>query len=256
MKARAQSVSSAAVIDPKCPWRLPRINCEFEYFYQKSVAEWSALLAKAAEGDAEAEYEVATVYDYGCKDSRGRILIRRSIDKAVTWYRRAAEHGSGGAQNNLGVILGGNHGVKRNAREALLWLNRAFRCGDTCCAPNNIAITYRENGKFRQAVRWFERCADRRDADVLIQLGIHYYWGKGVLVDHAFAVRLFRNAIKRKYAAEDSLEDAFFYLGIAYLEGNGVKKSLRMARKYFERANKDNDHPAAQRLLKQLKGIV
>jgi uncharacterized protein len=246
-----------AVIEPAFPWKLPSLYSGFpKYLAKMSAAEWRGLLSKAKRGDAEAELRVAEHYDYGCKDRRGAILARVSNRKAAEWYRRAAEHGCGSAQNNLGVILGGNYGVKKSVREALLWLKRAFRGGDTCCAPNNIAITYRENGNLGQAVRWFRKAAALGNDDVLVQLGIHSYWGKGVRADHAAAVRFFRKAIKGKNISESDRDDAFFYLGIAYLKGNGVRRSLPMARKHFERANKDDDHLAAQRLLGQMKRLT
>ena len=190
-----------------------------------------------------------------CKDRRGRVLVRISNRKAAEWYRRSADHGCGSAQNTLGVILGDGYGVERNAREALLWLKRAFRAGDTSCAANNIAVTYRENGHLRQAVRWFRKIDSSHDDSTLIQLGIHSYWGKGVRTDHREAVRLFRRAIRGKNLSECDRDDANFYLAIAYLEGKGVKKSPRTAWKHLERANRDNDHLAAQRLLKQMKEI-
>jgi TPR repeat protein len=69
-------------------------------------------------------------------------------------------------------------------------------------------------------------------------------------------VRCFRKAIQRKNIGDCERNDANFYLAIAYLEGKGVPKSLPMARKHLERANRDNDHLAAQRLLKQLQRLV
>jgi TPR repeat protein len=221
-----------------------------------SPAEWKDLLAKANGGDAEAESRVAELYSNGCKDRRGRILVRISNRKEAEWYRRSAEHGCGSAQNNLGVILGGSYGIKKDVREALLWLKRAFRGGDTVSAASNIAVTYRENGNLRQAVRWLRRVDASLDDSVLIQLGIHSYWGKGVRTDHQAAVRCFRKAIRGENMSECDRDDANFYLGIAYLEGNGVRKSSRMAQEYFEQANRDNDHLAAQRLLKQLSRVV
>jgi TPR repeat protein len=221
-----------------------------------SAVEWKNLLAKAKGGDAEAEFGVATNYDDGCKDERGRILVRVSNRKAAEWYRRSAEHGYGSAQNALGVILGDGRGVEKNVREALLWLKRAFRGGDTGCAANNIAITYRENGNFRQAVRWFRKTDASSDDSVLVQLGVHSYWGKGLRTDHQAAVRCFRKVIRGKDIWGWGLDDANFYLAIAYLEGKGVRQSIRMAQKHLERANRDNDHLAAQRLLKQLKRDV
>jgi TPR repeat protein len=246
-----------SVIDPASPWRLPSLFRGFpKYPGKMSAVEWKKLLAKAKTGDAEAEWRVAEHYSDGCKDRRGRVLVRVSNRKAVEWFRRSAEHGCDSAQINLGVILGGNYGVKKNVPEALLWLKRAFRGGDTGSAPNNIAITYRENGHFRQAVRWFRKMDTSHNAGGLVQLGIHSYWGKGIRTDHRAAVRYFRKAIRGKDMWDYDRDDANFYLGIAYLEGNGVRKSLRSAQLLFERANRDNDHLAAQRLLKQLRRLV
>jgi TPR repeat protein len=244
------------VVDPLSPWNLPTLFRRFpKYRAKMSAVEWKNLLIKAKGGDSEAEWRVAELYSDGCKDRRGRILVRVSNRKAVEWYRRSAEHGCSGAQNTLGVILGGNYGIEKNVPEALLWLKRAFRGGDSGCAPTNIAIIYRENGDFRQAVRWFRKVDASHDDSVLIQLGIHFYWGKGVRADHHAAVRCFRKAIQGKNRSECDRDDANFYLGIAYLEGKGVIKSLRMAKGHFEQANRDNDHLAAQRLLKQLERL-
>jgi TPR repeat protein len=256
-KAERTALRIYSVVDPASPWRLPSLYRGFpNYALKMSAVEWKNMLSKAKWGDAEAEFGVATNYDDGCKDRRGRILVRVSNRKAVEWYRRSAEHGCGSAQNNLGVILGGNNGVEKNVPEALLWLKRAFRGGDTGSAPNNIAVTYRENGNLRQAVSWFRKVDASHDDSVLIQLGVHSYWGKGVRTDYQAAVRYFRRAIRGKNMSECDRDDANFYLGIAYLEGNGVRKSVKMAQKHFERANRDNDHLAAQRLLKQLRRLV
>jgi hypothetical protein len=245
-----------SVVNPLTPWILPRWSREFpKYRGKMSAVEWKNVLARAKGGDAEAESRVAELYSDGCKDKRGRILVRISNRKAAEWYRRSAEHGCDSAQNTLGVILGGNYGVERNFREALLWLKRAFRGGNDLLAPNNIAITYRESENFRQAVRWFRKVDVSRDDSVLIQLGIHFYWGKGVRTDHQAAVRCFRKVIRGKNSSDFDRDDANFYLGIAYLEGKGIKKSLKMAQKHLEQANRDNDHLAAQRLLKQFKRV-
>jgi TPR repeat protein len=257
MKTEGTTLGIYSVVDPARPWSLPNSYAGFpKYVWKMTSVEWKDLLAKAKRGNAEAEWGVAERYSDGCKDQTGRVLVRISSRKAAEWYRRSAEHGCGGAQNTLGVILGGNYGVEKNVREALLWLKRAFRGGDAGCAPNNIAITYRENGHLRQAIRWFRKVDPSHDDGVLIQLGVHHYWGKGVRIDHKAAIHCFRKAVRGKNISECDRDDANFYLGIAYLEGNGVPKSLRTARKHFERANRDNDHLAAQRILKQLREVI
>jgi TPR repeat protein len=47
-------------------------------------------------------------------------------------------------------------------------------------------------------------------------------------------------------------DDTFFFLGIAYHEGRGVRASMPNARRFFKRANIDGYHPAADKMLSQL----
>jgi uncharacterized protein len=252
MKAEIPREITESVLDPGCPWKLPRLKGQFpKYPYKKTLNEWRALLALAEQGDAEAECNVAGLYDDGCKNRSGKILVRRSARKALEWYRRSAAHGDTSAQNNLGVILSSAKASKEERREALIWLKRAARTGDGC-ATTNAAIVYREDGDLRRAVYWFRKHAALGDDSARIQLAIHYYWGLGIRADHSSAIRHLRKATKGKNVSDADRDDAFFYLGIAYLEGKGVRSSLRMARKLLQRANVDNDHPAAHRLLNQI----
>jgi len=125
-------------------------------------------------------------------------------------------------------------------------------CNLWVCAAQNIALTYRQIGDLRTAVKWFRKSADAGDGDALVQLGIHYYWGKGVRKNPRAAVGCFRAATKVKYISEVGRDDAFFLLGVASFEGKGVKPSIKNAKKMFERANIDNDNPAARKMLGQL----
>jgi TPR repeat protein len=152
----------------------------------------------------------------------------------------------------LGILLGNGSGVRKNVEEALLWLRKAFRAGDSSAAQN-IAITYRENGDLKTAFKWFRRAAEAGEGDALIQLGIHYYWGKGVRRNPRAAVGCFRSATKAKNISGVVRDDAFFFLGIAYHEGRGVKPSIPNARKFFKQANIDSDHVAAKKMLSKLR---
>lgn len=241
-----------SLIDSESPWRMTQRNWNWpSYSYTMSVSEWQALLARAKRGDPEAEWEVADRYGDGCKNPKGKIVVRRSRRTAAEWFRRAAEHGLTPAQNTLGVLLSNGDGIRKNVREAFLWLRKAFRSGDSCAAQN-IAITYREIGDLSTSVKWFRKAADAGDGDALIQLGIHYYWGKGIRKNAKEAVRCFRTATKGKNISEGGRDDAFFLLGVAYSEGEGVKASIPNGRKLFQRANVDDDHPAARKMLRQL----
>jgi len=250
---REHEAGKQQVIDSESPWRVTQRNSNWpSYAYKTSVSEWKTLLARAKGGDPEAEWEVADRYADGCKDKRGKIIVRRSPTKAAQWFRKAAEHGSSPAQNNLGILLGNGNGVRKNVEEALFWLRKAFHTGDHPYVAQNIAITYRENGDLKTAVKWFRKSADGGDGDAMIQLGIHHYWGKGVRKNPKAAVHCFRMATKTRDISEWGRDDAFFFLGIAYSEGRGVRASIPAARRLFKRANIDGDHLAAGRMLLQL----
>jgi TPR repeat protein len=253
MRGMKSSGKMQRFVDPKRPWKLPRQAWHAsKYPYTMSASEWKRLLERANANDPDAEWGVAGRYEDGCKDKNGKILVKRSLRKAAPWFQRAAEHGCAPAQNNLGLLLDEGKVLRRDRREALLWIRRAFRGGDNCAA-NNVAVIHRENGRFSAAFRWFERGFAAGDDDALVQMGIHYYWGKGVRKNPVAAVRCFRKAIKAKYISGFGRDDAYFYLGIAYLEGRGVKASFATARRLLERANVDNDHPASRKALRGLR---
>jgi hypothetical protein len=250
-KRRAHKTHNT-VIDSESPWRVTLRNWNWSYGYKTTASEWQSLLVRAKNGDPEAQWEVADKYADGCKDKRGKVIVRRSAAKAAQWFRLAAERGSTPAQNSLGVLLGNGNGVRKNVEEALLWLKKSFRAGDSCAAQN-IAITYRENGDLQTAFKWFRRAAEAGDGDALIELGIHYYWGKGVRRNPRAAVRCFRNATKAKNISGVGRDDAFFFLGIASCEGRGVPVSISNAKKFFKQANIDSDHVAAAKMLSRLR---
>ena len=241
-----------SLIDSEFPWKVTLRDWNWSGSYKTTVSEWQSLLARARNGDREAEWGVADRYADGCKDKRGKVIVRRSAVKAAQWFRRAAEHGCGPAQNYLGILLGNEHRDRKNVKEALFWLRKAFRAGESCAAQN-IAITYRENGDLKTAFKWFRKAAEAGDGDALIQLGIHYYWGKGVRKNPREAVRCFRAAKKAKNISGMGRDDAFFFLGIAYREGHGVQASIPNAKKFFNQANIDGDHVAADTMLSKLR---
>jgi TPR repeat protein len=240
------------LVDSDAPWMLTLRDYDpFIYTQKMSASKWRDLLDRAKHGDAEAEWEVGSWCADGCLDNKGKILVRRSARTAAKWLRRAAEHGNGAAQNTLGVNLSNGTGVTKNVSEAISWLTKAFHSGSSCAA-HNLAITYREIGKLKMAVTWFRKAADAGDNDARIQLGIHYYWGRGVQKNPKAAMRCFREALKGNFLSGHGRDDAHFFLGLAHLEGAGVKRSIPIAVKLFEQANVDGDHPAAHKMLRLL----
>mgnify|MGYP000046908671 CR=1 FL=1 len=66
----------------------------------------------AEQGDAEAQFNLGVIYDYG----EG---VPENDKEAVKWYRKSAEQGNAKAQGNLGVRNGKGEGVPENDAEAV-----------------------------------------------------------------------------------------------------------------------------------------
>ncbi len=231
-----------------------RLKYEFSsYPYRLSKTQWRKVLAHAEAGDADSGAAVAAYYEYGCKDRSGSILVRRSKAKSAQWLRRCAELGSAIGQVGVGVMLSSPEATAANRREAKAWFIKAYRQADSTAAYN-LAVMSREDGDFRSAVLWFKKSIALKDESAHLQLGIHYYWGLGIRKNYRDAIRAFRKTVRAKHIAEVERDDAFCYLAIAHLEGNGVRQSSRTAVKFLKRANIDNDHPAAQLLLRGVLG--
>lgn len=72
----------------------------------------------ARRGAAPAQYQLGKLY-------RDGIDVPRSLDRALRWFRAAAEQGDARAQRNLGSRYAHGNGVPRDDREALFWLTLA-----------------------------------------------------------------------------------------------------------------------------------
>ena len=80
---------------------------------QAQTPEVDALRARAAQGDAEAQFNIGVMYAEG----RG---VPRDDAEAVRWYRLAAEQGHAYAQFNLGVMYAYGEGVPQDDVQASL----------------------------------------------------------------------------------------------------------------------------------------
>jgi len=88
--------------------------------YPAAYEEWLPL---AELGDAEAQYNIAVMYDEGA----GRT---QDLAIAAGWYRKAALQGFLDAQTNLGMMYYHGQGVARDLDEAAKWFRLAADQGD------------------------------------------------------------------------------------------------------------------------------
>ncbi len=88
-----------------------------------AIVDIQNLEARAARGDASAQYRLATCYE----DAVG---VPREPDRALGLYRAAARSDLREAQVALGIMLALGDGVHRDYGEAWAWFSRAAGQGD------------------------------------------------------------------------------------------------------------------------------
>ena len=88
--------------------------------YETALKEWQPL---ADQGDAQAQYNLALMYDTG----EG---VAKDYAEAARWYRLAAEQGDASAQYNLARKYFVGEGVLKDPTSAHMWLNIASANGD------------------------------------------------------------------------------------------------------------------------------
>src|SRR4051794_35282008 len=79
----------------------------------RTSGDIQALKQKAQAGDSEAQTELGIAY----RD--------RDPSQAAEWFRKAAEQGNPRAQNSLGVLYHGGHGVPKDFDQAFGWYKKA-----------------------------------------------------------------------------------------------------------------------------------
>src|SRR5438309_11038382 len=80
--------------------------------------EFVAAKEQTIHGDAQAEYELGRRYEFG--DG-----VNADAGKAVTFYRKAAEHEVAPAQYSLARMYMSGDGMAQDNKQAVKWLRRA-----------------------------------------------------------------------------------------------------------------------------------
>ena len=85
------------------------------------------------------------------------------LEKAFSWYKRAAELGNVGAQVNLGYMYMMGEGTKQDYKQAFIWTKIAAGLGDVD-GQCNLGVLYAEGlgveKDEKQAIYWFQKAAD------------------------------------------------------------------------------------------------
>ena len=183
----------------------------------------------------DASFSLGVVYATG-------MGVPADDQKAVYWYRQAAEQGHADAQFRLGAMYARGQGVPADDREAVFWYGEAAGQGHAD-AQFWLGRSY-ANGRGvsaddREAVFWYSKAAEQGHADAQFWLGYSHASGKGVAADDREAVFWYREAAEQGHA------DAQFELGLSYTIGGGVAEDDQEAVFWYRKAA-EQGHVEAQ----------
>jgi hypothetical protein len=136
--------------------------------------------AKAAAGDAVAQFSLGAILYYGTTDTA----------QAIEWIRKAAVQGYVPAEFQMGQLSDFGFGVGQNDGQALDWYRKAAEHG-SAAAQRAVGDFYKKGravtADAAAAARWYRQAANGDDLRAQYELGRLYFDGTGVPRDYASA---------------------------------------------------------------------
>lgn len=120
------------------------------------ASDFSQTQTLAIQGDADAQYSLATMFDEG----QG---VSQDDAKAIEWYTKAANQEYAPAQFNLAIMYANGEGTCKNEAQAFNWYLKAAN-QNNAEAQFNLATLYVTGKGVRQntviAKEWFSKSCD------------------------------------------------------------------------------------------------
>eukprot|EP01105_Mastigella_eilhardi_P024726 TRINITY_DN6504_c0_g1_i2.p1 TRINITY_DN6504_c0_g1~~TRINITY_DN6504_c0_g1_i2.p1 ORF type:complete len:694 (-),score=169.50 TRINITY_DN6504_c0_g1_i2:1035-3050(-) len=168
---------------------------------QDLTTAFRCFMEAAQAGFAPAQHQVGRMFLHGA----GTVA---NSDEALSWFRRAADQGHGGALNALGIV---------------------YETGSCGVVPDNAT-----------AAKYFDQAAHEGDVEAMVNVAYHYEHGLGVDRDEVAASGWLAEAAHRGFAKAQN------NLGVMLFHGRGVPQSREEALRWFVLAAQQGHAPAIQ----------
>jgi len=212
------------------------------YQPEDSAAALRQLKPLAAEGNADAQFNLGSLYHQGSG-------LPQDYQEAIKWFRKAADQGHAAARVNLGSLYAeGVQGViPQDYPQALMWYIFAAASGDLeamqlrdslaakmtpaqITEAQRLAREYKPEDAHAKALRELALLAEKGDAPAQLRLGVMYYHGQGVAVNYPEALKWFKqSALSGNPFAQSNV-------GYMYEKGEGTPQDFVEAAKWYRQA--------------------
>lgn len=150
---------------------------------------FTAMLALADKGDAEAQYHVGMMHNNG-------IGTPQDTKQAFTWFQKSASANDPLGAYKLGCYYDGQGAgiIQTDQDEALKYKLVAAEAG-YALAQHDVAILYARQGNMEEAVKWMEMAGAQGYDPALFKLYSLYFDGKAVPQDLSLAFAYYKLAL-------------------------------------------------------------
>jgi uncharacterized protein len=215
-------------------------------WWPKTREEIDAVRKAATRGDRGALARLAVVYEEGVHGTDDNVLVRRNRRLAYRYWTRAAELGDPGAITVMADRLTPRGHSMRALAQAEKLYRRAFHLG-AYTAADNLAATYQNLGRYRDAVRWFRRAAAAGSPTASLEIARAELYGTGTRRNERAAFAKLERLARQRLGWNNWLRiEAMQLMADALMNGWLVRRDYARGEAWLRRAAKldPNDYYA------------
>ncbi len=178
---------------------------------------------KAEKGDAESQYQYATI----C------MLVDK--DKVFYWMKKSAEQGNKNGQLQLGLMYKSGKGISKDKQKALYWFEKSAKQGDKVAQYYAGVMYYYELGNKEKAFYWYKKSAIQGHPISEWMIGGMLATGEGVKIDEEQGIMWIKRSAQKGYI------QAQYSLGFSYLVGRILSIDRHKATYWIKKAFENRD---------------
>lgn len=200
------------------------------YYARKGLSKdyekaFKLYMSAAEKGHADAMGQLSNSYFRGTG-------VKKDYDEAVVWALKGIKNGSKVAHYSMANLYHMGWGVKIDDVKAMDHVKKAGSAAyDKLWNDYAIGLGYMSQKDYFNAITYFKIGEEKGYSKSISELAKIYLKGKGVKVDEAKALELFKRCAKESLYCQNEV-------GRAYELGRGVVKNLQKAREAYEKAAK------------------
>ncbi len=191
----------------------------------------------ADRGECWALVNLGGKYDEGLWADDGRILVRKNRRTAIRYLEKAVALGDVDAMVELANVLSAPRDNEALRRAGPLY-RKAYRLGDHTAAFN-LASTYQNLGRYREAVSWYRRALAAGDPDASMELARAELLGLGTRRNVRSAIARLRQIAGRpsnRWPVNGDRIEAILVLADALITGWPVRRNYNEGLMWLRRA--------------------